>query len=93
MSVAEIKKIFRHRKTVEYCERQLGLNVLNDREKATLEFIASRSGTRITDILNESYFSNSSLSTVKRSVELLKKKKLIKPLPTSDGRDRYLVIV
>ena len=95
MSKAKIEKLFEHRKTVEYCEKQLGLCKLSDREKATLEYIASRNGTRITDITNESYFSDQSFSTIKRNVLTLKQLKLIKTKDVTtniDKRDRVLVL-
>lgn len=92
---AKIKKLFEHRKTVQYCEKQLGLTGLTEREKATLEFIASRQGTRITDIMKESYFSYQSFSTIKRNVGTLKTQNLIKVADVKsnmDKRDRVLVL-
>jgi len=96
MSKAKIEKLFEHRKTVHYCETQLGLSELSEREKATFEFIASRNGTRITDISKESYFYDQSLSTLKRNVSVLKKRNLIKVngvgINNTDKRDRVLVL-
>jgi hypothetical protein len=95
MSKAKIEKLFEHRKTVHYCEKQLGLSELSEREKATLEFIASRNGTRITDIANESYFNDQSFSTIKRNILILKKMKLITTMnvkSNNDKRDRVLVL-
>lgn len=95
MSKAKIEKLFEHRKTVQYCENQLGLSNLNEREKATLEFIASRKGTRISDIVNETYFGDQSFSTIKRNVLKLKTLKLIKTNDVTtnvDKRDRVLVL-
>ena len=95
MSKAKIEKLFEHRKTVQYCEKQLGLSELSEREKATLEFIASRQGTRIADISNESYFNDQSFSTIKRNVLVLKKLKLITANSVgsnTDKRDRVLVM-
>jgi len=95
MSKAKIEKLFEHRKTVHYCENQLGLSNLNEREKATLEFIASRNGTRITDITKEPYFGDQSFSTIKRNILTLKRKKLIKTndvKTNNDKRDRVLVM-
>jgi hypothetical protein len=95
MSKAKIEKLFKHRKTVYYCEKQLGLSELSEREKATLEFIASRNGTRITDIANEYYFNDQSYSTIKRNILILKKMKLITTMnvkSNNDKRDRVLVL-
>lgn len=95
MSKAKIEKLFEHRKTVQYCEKQLGLDELNEREKATLEYIASRNGTRIADITNEAYFNDQSFSTIKRNVLTLKRLKLIKTKDIAtniDKRDRVLVL-
>ena len=95
MSKAKIEKLFEHRKTVHYCENQLGLSNLNEREKATLEFIASRKGTRISDVVNETYFGDQSFSTIKRNVLKLKRLKLIKTNDVAtnvDKRDRVLVL-
>ena len=80
---------------MQYCEKQLGLSELSEREKATLEFIASRQGTRIADISNESYFNDQSFSTIKRNVLVLKKLKLITTNSVgsnTDKRDRVLVM-
>jgi len=80
---------------VQYCEKQLGLSELSEREKATLEFIASRQGTRIADVVNETYFSDQSFSTIKRNVLKLKRLKLIKTndvKTNNDKRDRVLVM-
>ena len=80
---------------MQYCEKQLGLSELSEREKATLEFIASRKGTRISDVVNETYFSDQSFSTIKRNVLKLKRLKLIKTndvKTNNDKRDRVLVM-
>jgi DNA-binding MarR family transcriptional regulator len=95
MGKAKINKLFEHRTKVRYCEKQLGLTDLSDNVKATLEFIASRSGTRIKDICDESYFDTHSLSTIKRNITILKERKLIKikeHLKNDNRRNRVLVL-
>jgi len=91
-----IESLFKHRKSLVITENRLGLIELNEREKAILEFIASRNGTRIVDVCNESYFSNYSISTIKRGIIGLKDKKMVEIRSkkiNENRRDRILISV
>ena len=63
-----ISKLFRLRKALDECERELGLNDYSEVERAVFSFVTSNVNVTITSIKNEPYFSKYSLSTIKRSV-------------------------
>lgn len=84
-------ELFEVRKLLRQHENSFGKN-LNENERAIIGFIASRKGTRITDICNEGYFKDLSLSTIKRCVANIKKNKLVKIVKSADGRDRSMAV-
>ena len=90
--MATINKLFEKRQDIKQVEKHLGLAELNDNEKASLEYIASRDSTTITDIANEDFFNHLSLSTIKRTVNTLQTNKLVKFVSTSDKRERAMVV-
>ena len=63
-----ISKLFRLRKALDECERELGLNDYSEVERAVFSFVTSNVNVTITSIKNEPYFSKYSLSTIKRAV-------------------------
>ena len=66
-----ISKLFRLRKALDECERELGLNSYSEVERAVFSFVTSNVNVTITSIKNEPYFSKYSLSTIKRAVLFL----------------------
>ena len=66
-----ISKLFRLRKALDECERELGLNDYSEVERAVFSFVTSNVNVTITSIKNEPYFSKYSLSTIKRAVLFL----------------------
>ena len=66
-----ISKLFRLRKALDECERELGLNNYSEVERAVFSFVTSNVNVTITLIKNEPYFSKYSLSTIKRAVLFL----------------------
>lgn len=96
MNIKNIEKLFKYREDIRLFENKIGMEGLTENERAILEFIAEKDGTRITDILNNPYFSGLSMSTVKRHVAKLKKSKHIKhggTENTGDKRNKPLIIV
>lgn len=91
MSKLKTAELFEVRKLLRQYENKFGKN-LDENERAILGFIASRKGTRITDICNEGYFENLSLSTIKRCVASIKKNKLVKIGKSYDKRDRPMSV-
>jgi Fe2+ or Zn2+ uptake regulation protein len=93
MRTITVYQLFQERQNIRQLEKSMGFDVsLTDNERAMLEFIASREGTRITDIRNEDYFNDISMSTIKRSVTTLQTNSLVKNITTNDGRDRAMVL-
>lgn len=91
--IFNVQTLFKKRQNIRQLEKRIGFDgVLNDNERAMLEFIASRKGTRITDIVKEEYFSNLSFSTIKRGIVSIQDKKLVKQIETTDSRDRAMVL-
>ena len=89
----KFQKLFEKRQNIRQLEKRLGFDgVLNDNERAMLEFIASRKGTRITDITKEEYFNNLSFSTIKRGILSIQDKKLVKKIETTDSREHAMVL-
>ena len=89
----KFQKLFEKRQNIRQLEKRLGFEgVLNDNERAMLEFIACRNSTRITDITNEAYFNNLSLSTIKRGILSIQYKKLVKKIETTDSREHAMVL-
>ena len=87
MKTNNLSKLFEKRQKIRQQERRIGVDTLDENEKAMLEFIASREQTRITDISNEHYFDSISLSTIKRGVLTLKQDELVRTITTTDGRE------
>jgi|15BtaG_2_1085339.scaffolds.fasta_scaffold01491_8 hypothetical protein len=94
METINIDKLFQTRVNLKHNEKKMDTeSILNENEKAMLEFIASRKdGTRITDIVGENYFSNLSPSTIKRGVLKLQQTKLVKRVKTDDNRAHAMVL-
>jgi Fe2+ or Zn2+ uptake regulation protein len=94
MGTNKFYKLFEMRKDIRQLEKRLGFDsgALTDNERAMLEYIASRKGTRITDISKEEYFNEISFSTIKRCVITLQTNKLVKRIKTDDNRDHVMVI-
>ena len=90
----KFQKLFKKRQNIRQLEKRLGFDggALTDNERAMLEYIASRKGTRITDISKEEYFNEISFSTIKRGVITLQKNKLVKRVKTGDNRDLAMVL-
>jgi hypothetical protein len=89
----KFQKLFEKRQNIRQLEKRLGFEgVLNDNERAMLEFIACRKSTRITDINKEEYFNNLSLSTIKRGILSIQDKKLVKQIETTDSREHAMVL-
>ena len=63
-----LSKLFDLRKSLIEFEENLGLSNLSDLEKAMLEFIGNQAvdNATLTDIIQNEYFKNYSLSTIKR---------------------------
>jgi hypothetical protein len=88
-----INKLFQKRLDIRTNEKHLGVDgVLNENERAMLEYVASRKGTRITDIHNEEYFNGISMSTIKRGVTKLQTHQLVKRIHTKDSREHSMVL-
>ena len=73
-----ISKLFRLRKALDECERELGLNDYSEVGRAVFSFVTSNVNVTITSIKNEPYFSKYSLSTIKRAVLFLTSNGVIK---------------
>ena len=73
-----ISKLFQLRKSLDECERKLGLNDYSEVERAVFSFVTSNVNVTITSIKNEPYFSKYSLSTIKRAVLFLTSNGVIK---------------
>jgi DNA-binding transcriptional regulator GbsR (MarR family) len=88
-----INKLFQDRLNIRAQEKHLGVDgVLNENERAILEYVASRNGTRITDICNEEYFDGISMATIKRGVITLQTHQLVKRIHTKDRREHSMVL-
>jgi hypothetical protein len=88
-----INKLFQKRLNIRAQEKHIGVDsVLNENEKAILEYVASRKGTRITDIRNEEYFDGISMSTIKRGVITLQTHRLVIRINTKDNREHAMVL-
>ena len=90
----KFQKLFEKRQNIRQLEKRMGFvgGYLSDNERAMLEFIASRKGTRITDITKEEYFNNLSFSTIKRGILSIQDKKLVKQIETTDSREHAMVL-
>ncbi|MGE4576421.1 MAG: hypothetical protein AAEF61_05535 [Candidatus Pseudothioglobus sp.] len=73
-----ISKLFQLRKSLDECEKELGLNDYSEVERAVFSFVTSNLNVTITSIKNEPYFSKYSLSTIKRAVLFLTSNGVIK---------------
>ena len=65
-----LNKLFDLRKSLIEFEENLGLSNLSDLEKSILEFIVNQAvdNATLTDIIQDEYFKNYSLSTIKRGL-------------------------
>lgn len=73
-----ISKLFQLRKSLDECEKALGLNDYSEVERAVFSFVTSNLNVTITSIKSEPYFSKYSLSTIKRAVLFLTSNGVIK---------------
>ena len=90
-----LNKLFDLRKSLIEFEENLGLTNLSDLEKAILEFIENQAidDATLTDIIQDEYFKNYSLSTIKRSlVSLIDKGLVIQEFGKEDRRKRILKV-
>ena len=92
MSKAKLTNLFDARYKVYFCERQLGISHLSDNTKSVYELIAKQEMT-IQRIVDHKYFTDVSLSTVKRSVvALLNNDLIIATTGATDKRERILTL-
>jgi len=92
MSKAKLTNLFDARYKVYYCERQLGISHLSETTKATYELIAKQEMT-IQRIVDHKYFSDVSLSTIKRSVlDLLNNELITATIGSKDKREKILTL-
>ena len=90
-----LNKLFDLRKSLVEFEENLGLSNLSDLEKAMLEFIGNTAVDKatLTDIIQDEYFKNYSLSTIKRGlVSLIDKGFVIQEFGKEDRRKRILKV-
>ena len=90
-----LSKLFDLRKSLIEFEENLGLSNLSDLEKAMLEFIGNQAvdNATLTDIIQDEYFKNYSLSTIKRSlVSLIDKRLVLQEFGKDDRRKRILKV-
>jgi methionine aminopeptidase len=86
--MTSLNKLFDLRRSLIKFENNLGLSDLSDLEKAMLEFIGNQAvdNATLTDIIQDDYFKNYSLSTIKRGlVSLIDKGKRHTKLNVKDG--------
>jgi Fe2+ or Zn2+ uptake regulation protein len=87
----DVTEMFDVRKQLRQKEQSFGVKLTRN-QLAIVEFIASREGTTIKDITEEGYFNDLSLSTIKRCVEKIKDKKLVKILKHEDKRNKPMIL-
>ena len=90
-----LNKLFDLRKSLVKFEENLGLSNLSDLEKAILEFIGNQAvdNATLTDIIQDDYFKNYSLSTIKRGlVSLIGKGLVLQEFGKDDRRKRILKV-
>ena len=90
-----LNKLFDLRKSLIKLEENLGLSNLSDLEKAILEFIGNQAvdNATLTDIIQDEYFKNYSLSTIKRGlVSLIDKGLVLQEFGKEDRRKRILKV-
>jgi len=87
----DVTEMFDVRKQLRQKEQSFRVKLTRN-QLAIVEFIASREGTTIKDITEEDYFNDLSLSTVKRCVEKIKDKKLVKILEHEDKRNKPMIL-
>ena len=88
-----LNKLFDFRKSLVEFEENLGLSNLSNLEKAMLEFIGNKGvyNPTLTDIIQDEYFKNYSLSTIKRGlVSLIDKGLVFQEFAKEDRRKRIL---
>ena len=90
-----LNKLFDLRKSLVEFEENLGLSNLSDLEKAMFEFIGNQAvdNATLTDIIQNEYFKNYSLSTIKRClVSLIAKGLVLQEFGKEDRRKRILKV-
>ena len=86
-----LSKLFELRQALDACEKDIGLDHLSEVERAVFSFITSNENVTITSIRKHPYFTNYSLSTIKRAVLSLQNNDLIKSQKSKiDGREMHL---
>ena len=93
--MSSLHKLFDLRKSLVKFEESLGLSNLSDLEKAMLEFIGNQAvdNATLTDIIQDEYFKNYSLSTIKRAlVSLIDKQLVLQEFGKDDRRKRILKV-
>ena len=93
--MSSLSKLFDLRKSLVEFEENLGLSYLTDLEKAMLEFIGNQGvdNATLTDIIQDDYFKNYSLSTIKRGlVSLIDKGLVLQEFAKEDRRKRILKV-
>ena len=93
--MSQLNKLFDLRKSLVEFEENLGLSNLSDLEKAMLEFIGNQAvdNATLTDIIQDEYFKNHSLSTIKRGlVSLIDKGLVLQEFGKDDRRKRILKV-
>ena len=86
-----LSNLFELRKTLDACEKDVGLDHLSEVERAVFSFITSNENVTITSITKHLYFAKYSLSTIKRAVLYLQNNGLIKSQKSKiDGREMHL---
>ena len=88
-----ISKLFELRKALDEAEKELGLDSYSEIERAVFSYVTSNTNATITAIKNDPYFSNYSLSTIKRAVlSLTSNEKIEAQQSMSDKREMILLL-
>ena len=86
-----LSKLFELRQALDGYEKDIGLDLLSEVQRAVFSFITSNKKVTITSITKHPYFSKYSLSTIKRSVLSLQNDGLIKSQKSkTDAREMHL---
>ena len=72
-----VNRLFQLRQALDECEKEFGLSGFSEVERAVFSYITSNADVTITSIKNDPYFSQYSLSTIKRAVLFLTSNNII----------------
>jgi DNA-binding MarR family transcriptional regulator len=86
-------KLFKTKQLMARKEMRLGINDFSPTAKDAYAFIEEKTDTTITSIYKHDYFRNTSLSTIKRAVNLLLSHDLIEVNRCSQDRRKQLIRV